>query len=116
MTIRDTGDLARTISTFTPAGELRMPHVLVIHEVDDYRAWKAVFDNASQLLTDAGELEFHVLVDTTNPNRIVHYAKWASLEAARAFFQSPQVEEIRRRAGVKAPQFIYLDMMDFGVR
>jgi quinol monooxygenase YgiN len=93
-----------------------MPHVLVIHEVEDYGVWKAAFDRAAPLLTEAGELEFQVLADTANPNRVVHFAKWASVEKARAFFQSPEVEEIRRRAGVKSPEVIYLDMKDSGIR
>jgi heme-degrading monooxygenase HmoA len=66
-----------------------MPFVLVIHEVEDYGAWKSAFDGAARLLTEAGELEFQVLTDTTNPNRIVHFAKWTSVEKARAFFESP---------------------------
>jgi quinol monooxygenase YgiN len=93
-----------------------MPYVLVTHEVEDYESWKVAFDNASRLLAAAGELEFQVLVDTANPDRVVHIARWTSEESARAFFQSPEVEEIRRRAGVKAPEFIYLELKDSGVR
>jgi heme-degrading monooxygenase HmoA len=93
-----------------------MPHVLVIHDVDDYSVWKEAFDTASGLLREAGELEFQVLVDTANPDRVVHFARWESVEKARAFFQSREVEEIRRRAGVRSPDFIYLDLKDSGIR
>ena len=41
---------------------------------------------------------------------------WTSLENAKAFFQSPESEEIRRKAGVKAPEFIYLEQLESGVR
>ena len=34
---------------------LVVAHVLIIHEVADYAAWKAVFDDAAGLRRDAGE-------------------------------------------------------------
>ena len=46
----------------------------------------------------------------------VHFSKWKSHESARKFFQSSEQEEIRRKAGVKAPEFIYLDMLESGIR
>ena len=33
-----------------------MPHVLIIHEVAAYPAWKAVFDNAAEMRKKAGEI------------------------------------------------------------
>ena len=56
-----------------------MPHVLIIHEVADYPAWKKIFD------------------------------------AAREFFESPKLVQIRREAGVKAPEFIYLEQIEAGI-
>lgn len=32
-----------------------MHHVLIIHEVEDYDAWKQVFDQAASLRKEAGE-------------------------------------------------------------
>jgi hypothetical protein len=37
------------------------------------------------------------------------------LAAARAFFESDELVEIRKRAGVKAPEFIYLEELERGV-
>lgn len=34
---------------------------------------------------------------------MVHFSRWKSLEAARADFETPELVEIRRVAGVKAP-------------
>ncbi len=31
-----------------------MQHVLIIHEVESYPAWKAIFDQAAQIRKDAG--------------------------------------------------------------
>jgi heme-degrading monooxygenase HmoA len=88
---------------------------LIIHEVADYPAWKKIFDQAAALRKGAGEIAYQVLKYENDPNRIVHFSRWNSLKAAREFFESDQLVEIRARAGVKAPQFIYLDQLESGV-
>jgi hypothetical protein len=37
------------------------------------------------------------------------------LENARRFFESPELVELRRAAGVKAPDFLYLEEIERGV-
>ena len=91
-----------------------MQHVLIIHEVEDSPAWKMVFDTAAGIRKEAGERRFQVLKYENEPNKIVHFSTWTSIAAARAFFESPRLVEIRRQAGVKAPEFIYLDLLDEG--
>lgn len=91
-----------------------MPYVLIIHAVADYAAWKTQFDAAAGLRRSAGEQRFQVLKHDTDPNLIVHFSRWSSLEAARAFFESDEVAKIRARAGVKAPVFRYLDLLEEG--
>jgi quinol monooxygenase YgiN len=92
-----------------------MPFVLIIHEVADYAAWKAIFDQAASLRREAGEVSYQVLKYNEDPNRIVHFSRWTSLDAARGFFESEALVEIRRQAGVKAPEFIYLKELEAGV-
>jgi quinol monooxygenase YgiN len=92
-----------------------MQHVLIIHEVADYPAWKKVFDQASSIRREAGERSYQVLKYENNPNKIVHFSTWTSIADARAFFESPQLVKIREEAGVKAPEFIYLEMLESGV-
>lgn len=92
-----------------------MSHVLIIHDVADYPAWKAVFDEAAELRRAAGEISYQVLADSADPNRIVHFSRWRDLASARRFFDSPQLVEIRTRAGVKAPDFNYLHELEAGV-
>lgn len=92
-----------------------MQFVLIIHEVADYEAWKAIFDRAAVLRRDAGEMAYQVLKYQNDANRIVHFSRWRSLEAAREFFESETLVEIRAQAGVKAPEFIYLDQLESGV-
>jgi quinol monooxygenase YgiN len=90
-------------------------HVLIIHEVEDYETWKAVFDQAAGIRKKAGEIRYRLLRRDGATNHIVHFSEWVSLERARAFFESPELVEIRRRAGVKMPTFLYLDEIEQGL-
>jgi len=92
-----------------------MEYVLIIHEVEDYAAWKKIFDDAALIRKSAGELNFQVLKLDNNPNKIVHFSKWSSISNAKAFFESEKLVEIRKQAGVKAPEFIYLEQLEEGV-
>lgn len=91
-----------------------MPHVLIIHEVESYPAWKAVFDQAADIRKAAGEIRYQLLKFDRDANQIVHFSAWTSLDNARRFFESPALVEIRRQAGVKAPEFLYLDEIEHG--
>ena len=92
-----------------------MEYVLIIHEVNDYAAWKKIFDDAVPIRKSAGELSYQVLKLDNNANKIVHFSKWISLSNAKAFFESAKLVEIREQAGVKAPEFIYLEQLEAGV-
>ena len=92
-----------------------MEFVLIVHEVDDYPAWKRVFDEAAGIRREAGERSFQVLRYEDDPNRIVHFSAWTSIAAAKAFFESPRLVEIREAAGVRSPEFSYLQQMDSGI-
>ncbi len=90
-------------------------HVLIIHEVADYAAWKKVFDEAAGIRKQAGEISFQLLKYDTDANQIVHFSEWSSLQNARNFFESEKLVEIRKKAGVKAPNFIYLEQIEQGL-
>ena len=102
--------------THVPARSLDsiMQYVLIIHEVADYASWKHVFDAAAGIRRDAGERSYQVLKYQRDANRIVHFSAWTSLQAAQQFFESPQLVQIRQDAGVKAPEFIYLEQLEAG--
>jgi len=91
-----------------------MLHVLIIHEVADYEAWKKVFDGAAGIRKDAGERSYQILRFENEPRKIVHFSVWTSLASARAFFESPRLVRIRVEAGVKTPEFIYLEEVAVG--
>lgn len=91
-----------------------MEYVLIIHEVEDYPAWKNIFDSASSIRRDAGEQSYQVLKYENDSNNIVHFSKWSSHSDAKKFFESPELVKIRNEAGVKSPEFIYLNEIENG--
>lgn len=92
-----------------------MDYVLIIHAVKDYVEWKKVFDAAAALRRHAGEHSYYVLRDEKDANQVVHFSRWSSIADARAFFESEQLVEIRRQAGVEAPEFNYLHLLEQGM-
>jgi quinol monooxygenase YgiN len=91
-----------------------MQYVLIIHEVEDYPGWKKIFDNAAGIRKDAGERSYQFLKYRNQANMIVNFSAWTSVDHAKAFFESPKLVQIRKEAGVKAPEFIYLEQIEAG--
>ena len=89
-----------------------MDHVLIIHAVKDYAAWKEIFDNAAGIRKEAGEQSYQLLKYESDANKVVHFSKWQSIAKAKAFFESPRLVAIREQAGVEAPEFIYLQQLE----
>ncbi|MDB5801271.1 MAG: antibiotic biosynthesis monooxygenase [Rhodocyclales bacterium] len=92
-----------------------MQYVLITHEVESYPAWKAIFDRAADVRKAAGEISYQLLRHDTDANKIVHFSAWTSLSNARQFFESAELVEIRKQAGVMAPEFNYLELIERGV-
>jgi quinol monooxygenase YgiN len=92
-----------------------MHYVLIIHEVADYTAWKKIFDSAAGIRREAGERSYRVLKYQNDPNRIVHFSSWTSIDDAKRFFESPELIRIRSEAGVRSPEFIYLEELEAGI-
>ena len=91
-----------------------MQYVLILHEVADYPVWKKVFDAAAGLRKEAGERSYQVLRYESDANKLVHFSAWTSIADAKAFFESPRLVKLREEAGVKAPEFIYLEQLEVG--
>lgn len=92
-----------------------MEYVLIIHEVEEYDAWKVIFDLAAPIRKDAGEISYQVLKYEKDSNKIVHFSKWTSIADAKDFFESPELIQIRKEAGVITPEFIYLNELTSGL-
>jgi quinol monooxygenase YgiN len=93
-----------------------LKYLLIIHEVEDYRKWKVIFDKSVVMRREAGELSFQVFKYRNEPNKIVHIGEWTSHEQAQQFFDSPELVKIRADAGVREPQFVYLEELDSDVQ
>lgn len=91
-----------------------MQFVLIIHEVKDYESWKKIFDDATDIRREAGERSYQILKYENDPNKVVHFSSWTSIDAAKRFFESPKLVRIRIEAGVKSPDFMYLDQIESG--
>lgn len=68
------------------------------------------------LLIYEGKLEraYQVLKYENDLNKVVHFSSWTSIDDAKQFFESPKLVRIRAEAGVKSPDFIYLDQLESG--
>ncbi|KQY88230.1 antibiotic biosynthesis monooxygenase [Pelomonas sp. Root1444] len=91
-----------------------MDHVLIVHAVKDFPIWKQVLDEAAGIRKEAGEQSYHLLHDEFDRSRVAHFSRWTSLAQAKAFFEADRLVEIRRLAGVDAPEFNYLHNMEQG--
>ncbi len=92
-----------------------MNYVLIIHEVADYNVWKKIFHEAAGIRKAAGEINYQILKDSHKPNMIIHFSEWSSLEKAKDFFESKELIEIRNKAGVQSPEFMYLELIEQNV-
>lgn len=92
-----------------------MQYVLIIHEVESYSFWKVVFDQAAGMRKQAGEIGYQLLKYDNDANHIVHFSQWVSLDNARRFFESEELMQIRNKAGVKTPKFLYLNEIERGI-
>lgn len=92
-----------------------MPYVLIIHEVESYPFWKTIFDDAASIRKAAGEISYQLLRHEHDTNTLVHFSEWSTLDNARQFFDSPELVNIRKQAGVKAPEFLYLHEIERGL-
>ena len=81
------------------------------HRVDDFDAWKAVFDERLDARID-GEVTGHRLTRSVGDPRevevVMEFASQADAEAYRDYMEGPQTREALARAGVQehAPMWI----------
>ena len=99
--------------------ESLVQYVLIIHEVVDYPVWKKIFDNAANIRKQAGEISYQVLryqnIKLIAGLRPATFLVAGLLEhGCKRFFESPKLVQIRAEAGVKSPDFIYLEQIESG--
>lgn len=85
-----------------------MPTLFVRHTVGDYAAWRRVYDEADALRREAGVTSHGVYQRLDAPNDITVYHEFATLEAARAFLDRPELQVAMQRAGVQGAPEVWL--------
>ena len=76
-----------------------MPYLLVKQRVEDYDKWYAVFASHAEAQREAGLTDLQLLRDIADPNVVVCLFKVEDLEKAKAFTESPDVDEAQAESG-----------------
>ena len=87
-----------------------MTFVLIRFTVEDFEKWKPIFEEAAAMRKTAGSKGVRAFTKVDSVNEVVILGEYADLDAARQFFQSPELREAQQRAGVKGPpELTFLD-------
>ena len=84
---------------------------LVHHHVADFDAWKAVYDGFRDLQREHGVRHHHVWRSKDDPSTVVVVHTFDSDEAARAFFDLPELREAMADGGVD-PSSVQAQFLD----
>ena len=89
---------------------------LVSHRVDDFDAWKKVYDGFAPIQAEHGVQGHQVLRSIENPNDVIVSHTFDSREAARDFFAMPELKKTMSEAGVNADsvEISYFDKVEAG--
>jgi quinol monooxygenase YgiN len=79
---------------------------VVTHPVADFAACRAVHDDIEPVRAAAGVTGAEVFTDATNPLTIVILHRFATKDAAKAFFANRDLAAAMQRDGVTAPPTI----------
>ena len=76
--------------------------LLVRHQVDDYAAWRSVYDGLDGLRKEHGCTDDEVMVDPADKQDLIIIHRFPTLEQAQSFAGSSELREGMSRAGVKS--------------
>ena len=74
--------------------------LIVRHQVEDYGAWRVVYDGVENLRQQYGCLEADVTVDPGDKNDVFVIHRFPTIDAAQGFAGSGELKEAMGRAGV----------------
>ena len=75
--------------------------LLVRHEVEDYAAWRSVYDSVEGLRQEHGCTGAEVMVDPADKQDVYVVHRFPTVGQAQAFAGSGELREAMGRAGVK---------------
>ncbi len=76
--------------------------LLVRHEVEDYAAWRSVYESVDGLRKEHGCTDAEVLVDPADKQDVYVLHRFPTLEKAQTYAGSNELREAMGRAGVKS--------------
>ncbi len=87
-----------------------MAYMFVRHSVQDYDAWKSVFDSVGDLRRRNGEKSYQILREGNGSSNLIALFEWDNLDNARRYAASPELKEAMERAGVTSkPEILFLE-------
>jgi quinol monooxygenase YgiN len=92
-----------TISVNLIHKEIKMAKLLVHHKVQDYSAWRKIFDEDDARRKEYGSTGFQIFKSASDPNDLTVTIDWPSVDAAKAFATSDALKEKMKNAGVVSP-------------
>ena len=78
---------------------------IVHHRVADYDAWKRVYDGVRDVQRAGGVRQHAVLRPADDPSLVVVVHTFDSSDAAKAFFDKPELKDAMAGAGVDMASF-----------
>ena len=86
-----------------------MAHMLIRHQVEDFRQWMPVFEDHRPARQEAGLKDLHLWQNADNPGEVLILLEASDLAKARDFAGSADLKDKMQAAGVKgAPDIVFL--------
>ena len=92
-----------------------MALIHVRHKVNDYEAWKKVFDEFIETRKAGGEKGFVIWRGADDPNNLFIIFEWDSEENAHKFMNSEELKAAMQKGGVaEQPEIDFVTLADKG--
>jgi quinol monooxygenase YgiN len=89
-----------------------MAYMLVRHKVGNYSNWRSAFDASLDARHRAGEQSCRMFRDAEEEGVVTLLHEWDSIDHARRYVQSPELQQMLKSAGVvDKPEVRYLAEM-----
>lgn len=82
-------------------------YMFIRHKVQDFKAWKAGYDEHRPKRIEAGLTEKYLLQNADDPNEVIGLFEAQDLNRAKAFAQSPELRDKMQQVGVLDKPDIY---------
>lgn len=88
--------------------------VLSILKVEDYARWKSDWDSSVDMRKASGQKSYQIFRTVDDPNTLVLFIEWDSLDNVRRFVQSEELREALQRSGVSQIENYFLEELEKG--